>query len=435
MTNILPIKGLRFNQDAGLDLSKIITPPYDVITEELQNVFYEKSPYNVIRLEYAKSFPGDNYFENKYTRTAAVFKEWLSKGILLKEKKPAFYLYDQHFTCDGKKYVRKGFFCGVALSPFEEGKIIPHEATMHSPKADRLELLRHCEANFSPIFGLFKDKNKTVDGLVDTYKSVQEPVISFADDDGQLHKVWAVTDERLIESLRSFFIDKNIYIADGHHRYETALQFYQEKSTLEKSKERYGYTLMTLVNIYDEGLLVFPTHRIITKSEISGPELLNRLAKHFYIKPLPHVTNKDELCLLLDKHLSGATKKQLSFGLYMPKEELYVLTLKDLKEKKEKLFPWLDTVALQELVLSDIFGLGEEEREKGSSLHYLRDEWEAKQKVDRGEISFVFFVNKPPLEEIINLAEKGIRMPQKSTYFFPKLVTGLIMLQLGEEII
>lgn len=430
MTNVLPIKGLRFNKEAGLDFSKLITPPYDVITEELQNAFYEKSPYNVIRLECAKSFPGDNYFENKYTRSAAVFREWLAKGILLREEKPAFYLYEQHFTCNEKKYIRKGFFCGVALSPFEEGEVIPHEETMNSPKADRLELLRHCEANFSPIFGLFKDKNKVLDSFTDSYKGKQEPVISFTDDDGQLHKVWAVTDDNFIETIKDFFKDRNIYIADGHHRYETALQFYLEKKELERSKERYGYALMALVNIYDEGLLVFPTHRIITKSEISSLELLNNLAKHFYIQRLPQVEKKDELLFLLDKYLRGATEEKLSFGLYTPEQKLYILTLKELEENR-KPFPWLDTVVLQELVLSDIFGLGEEERRKEAFLIYLRDEWEAKRMVDRREVRFAFFVNKPPLEEIINLAERGIRMPQKSTYFFPKLVTGLIMLQLG----
>jgi uncharacterized protein (DUF1015 family) len=431
MTTVLPVKGLRFNHAAGLDFSKIITPPYDVITSELQNDYYEKSPYNVIRLEYSKSLSGDNHHENKYTRAAAVFREWLKKGILIKEEKPAFYLYEQHFFYSKKKYIRKGFFCGVGLSPFEEGKIIPHEETMNNPKADRLELLRHCEANFSPIFGLFKDKNKILDSYTDSYKEKQEPVITFEDDDGQLHKVWVITDHKFIEIIEDFFKDKNIYIADGHHRYETALQFYLEKKELDQSKEKYGHTLMALVNIYDEGLLAFPTHRIITQSEINSSELLEKLAKHFFIKELPGAKNREELLTFLDKSLTGATKAKLSFGLYTPEQKLFILTLKEITEG-EKPFPQLDTVVLQELILSGIFGLGETERRKESRLVYLRDEWEAKLQVDRGQVRFAFFVNKPPLEEIISLAEKGIRMPQKSTYFFPKLVTGLIMLQLGK---
>ncbi|RJX25779.1 MAG: DUF1015 domain-containing protein [Dethiobacter sp.] len=430
MTTVLPVKGLRFNNEAGLDLSKLITPPYDVITDKLQNECYEKSPYNVIRLEYSKSLPGDNHRENKYTRAAAVFREWIKKGILIKDEKPAFYLYEQHFFYSNKKYIRKGLFCGVGLSPFEEGKIIPHEETLSNPKADRLELLRHCETNFSPIFGLFKDKDNFLDIFTDSYKEKQDPVITFEDDDGQLHKVWVITDHKFIEIVKDFFRDKKIYIADGHHRYETALQFYLEKKELDKSKEKYDHTLMALVNIYDEGLLAFPTHRIITQSEINSSELLEKLAKYFFIQEFPGAKNREELLALLDKSLTGATKAKLSFGLYTPERKLFILTLKEITEEK-KLFPWLDTVVLQELVLSDIFGLGETERRKESRLVYLRDEWEAKLQVDQGQIRFAFFINRPPLEEIISLAEKGIRMPQKSTYFFPKFVTGLIMLQLG----
>jgi|LSQX01.3.fsa_nt_gb uncharacterized protein (DUF1015 family) len=431
MTNILPIRGLRFNHTAGLDFSKLISPPYDVITDEMQDEYYKKSPYNVIRLEYAKSFSGDNHCENKYKRAAAVFKEWLNKGILLQEKKPAFYLYEQHFTSNQKKYIRKGVFCGVALSPFEEGQVVPHEETMSNPKADRLELLRHCEANFSPIFGLFKDKSKELESYTDEIKKKQEPAIAFTADDGQRHMVWVITDLAAIEKIKSFFEDKNIFIADGHHRYETALQFYLEKKELEQSKERYGYALMALVNIYDEGLLTFPTHRLITQSEITSAELLEKLASYFSIKELPRVKSRDELLFILDKSLTGATQEKMTFGLYTPEQKLFLLTLKKLAET-EKPFPWLDTVVLQELVLSGIFSLGEAERQKESGLIYLRDEWEAKQLVDNKDACFAFFVNKPPLEEIINLSEKGIRMPQKSTYFYPKLATGLIMLKLGE---
>lgn len=188
---------------------------------------------------------------------------------------------------------------------------------------------------------------------------------------------------------------------------------------------------MALVNIYDEGLLTFPTHRLITQSEITGTELLEKLTRYFSIKELPRVKSRDELLSILDKFLTGATQEKMTFGLYTPEQKLFLLTLKELAEK-EKPFPWLDTVVLQELVLSDIFSLGEAERQKESGLIYLRDEWEAKQFVDNKDARFAFFVNKPPLEEIINLSEKGIRMPQKSTYFYPKLATGLIMLKLGE---
>ena len=431
MTTVLPIRGLRFDHAAGLDFSKVITPPYDIITRKMQDGYYKKSPYNVIRLEYSKSFPEDSDNENKYTRAAAILRDWLEKGILIKEEKPAFYLYEQQFSYNQKDYIRKGLYCGVGLSPFKAGKIIPHEETLSSPKADRLELLRHCETNFSPIFGLYKDKGKMLDGYTEAYKKEQEPVIAFEGDDRQLHKIWIVTDPHLIQVIKRFFKDKKIYIADGHHRYETALQFYLEKKESGQDIEKYDHVLMSLVNSYDEGLLVFPTHRVITKSDIDSAGLLERLGNHFSIKELPPVNNREKLHSFLDEFLAGATDENLTFGLYTPEQKLFILTLKKLAEE-EKPYPWLDTVVLQELVLSNIFGLDETERRKESGLCYLRDEWEAKQKADQSQACFVFYLNEPPIEEILNLAEKGVRLPQKSTYFSPKFVTGLVMLQLGD---
>jgi uncharacterized protein (DUF1015 family) len=429
MTTVLPIKGLRFSAAAGSP-SEVITPPYDVIDDELQQRLYEKSPYNIIRLEYAQSRPEDNHLVNKYSRAAKTFHAWLQEGILIREEKPAIYLYEQHFTYNQKKYKRQGIYCGVGLSPFGKGKVIPHEETLHQPKKDRLELLRHCKANFSPIFGLFKDPEKFVDHYAARYKKEQKPVINFQDHDGQLHMLWAVTDEKFIATIQTFFQSQKIYIADGHHRYETALQYYQENKEQDQSKEKYGHALMVLVNVYDEGLLAFPTHRMIRQSGIDSRNLLAKLQKHFHIQEFPVAETQEELLTLLEKSLTASTEAKLCFGLYTPEKKFFLLTLKDLKEE-EKPFPWLDTVILQELVLQDVFGMDEDEIKKGSLLGYIRDEWEAKQQVDRGNVSYVFFLNKSPLEKIINLAERGIRMPQKSTYFFPKLVSGLVILQLG----
>lgn len=429
MTTVLPIKGLRFSNDVG-SLSAVITPPYDVIGPELQEKFYEKNPYNIIRLEYAKSRPGDNTRVNKYTRAANTFQQWLQGRVLIREEEPAFYLYEQHFTYEQKNYIRRGIYCGVGLSPFEEGRVVPHEKTLHQPKLDRLELLRHCEAHFSPILGLYKDKEKFVDHHAARYKKEQEPVINFQDEEGQLHKIWAVTDKKFIATIETFFQNQKIFIADGHHRYETALQYYMEKKREDQSKERYGHALMVLINTYDEGLLAFPTHRMIKQSDLSSEDLLKKLQNYFHIQPLSLTGSREELLNLLERSLTGATEEKLCMGLYTPEKNFFLLTVKDLKDK-EKPFPWLDTVILQELVLQDIFGWDEIDRKKGSFIDYIRDEWEAKQQVDRGKVFYVFFLNKSSLVEIIDLAEQGIRMPQKSTYFFPKLVSGLVILQLG----
>ncbi|MDO9536673.1 MAG: DUF1015 domain-containing protein [Bacillota bacterium] len=428
MTTVLPVKGLRYSTAAGLDFPVIITPPYDVISNERQEEFYKKSPYNVIRLEYPKSLPGDDHNTNKYTRAADTFREWIEKGILIEEEDPAFYLYEQHFSYHQKKYIRRGIFCGVGLSPFNEGNVIPHEETLTKPKADRLELLRHCETNFSPIFGLFKDKEMFVDSLTEEYKKNQKPVIDFQDEEGDHHLLWTVADKTFVEKIQSFFAHKKIYIADGHHRYETALLFFEEKKEKDEDPESYGHTLMGLVNIYDEGLLAFPTHRIVSQSSIQSIELINRLAEHFQLEEHPEPENEEELQRLLGNSLTGAADKNLSMGLYTPERKLFILTVKDLEKKPS---PWLDIVVLQDLILSSIFKIEDAERKKESHLNYLRNEWEAKLQVDQGQARYVFFVNEPPFETIARLAEDGIRMPQKSTYFFPKFLTGLVMLRLG----
>lgn len=426
MTNITPIKGIRLSPEAGVDYSSMITLPYDVIDPELQEKYYEKSSYNVIRLEYSKSLPDDNIFFNKYTRAASTFQEWLEKGILYQEETAAIYFYDQHFAYGDKKYLRRGIFCGVELSPFQEGNIIPHEETMDKPKEDRLKLINSCEANFSPIFGLYRDRDMIIDNLGSVLKEKNNPVISFTDDEGQTHRVWAATDAQTISIVQNFFKDKKIFIADGHHRYETALQFYLQKRKESGDPKKFNHVLMALVNIYDEGLLSFPTHRLVAQSSLKTGDLLAKLQKNFIISELPGPQNREQLQSALESTTTATQAKELSLLLYTCEGKLYKLKLKSTQNLS---FPLLDTFVLHELILGSLLGLGEAERKNQSGLFYLKDEWEAKESVDSNKALYVFYLNRPPMEKIIDLAERGIRMPQKSTYFYPKMITGLIMLK------
>lgn len=421
MTTILPIKGVRYSPKANNRLGDLITPPYDVITPQQQEMYYEKNPYNVIRLEYGKILPGDDEYNNRYTRAADAFREWLDQGILIQDDEEAIYLYEQHFMYGNEYYMRQAIYCGVELTPFSEKAIIPHEETLDKPKADRLKLLQHCEANFSPIFGLFKDPNRIIESQGNYFKKKLEPVINFKDDEGQLHKLWTVTDKNFIELMQKFFRHRRIYIADGHHRYETSLQFYEEKKKATGNGDGYGHTLMALVNIYDEGLLTFPTHRLITRSKISTDKLLEELKNVFHLSEKPEPQNPEQLVNLLDRFLKGAKEKKFSFGLYTGDKRFFILT------EEDRPFSWLDTVVLQEVVFTGIFGLGSAEIRNQPDLRYTRDEWEAKEAVDRGDALYAFFVNEPSLEEIVNISEKGMRLPQKSTYFYPKFITGMVI--------
>ncbi|MGI5876729.1 MAG: DUF1015 domain-containing protein [Dethiobacteria bacterium] len=427
MARIKPIRGVRFSPHLIDELDRLITPPYDVISPEAQEAYYQKSPYNVIRLEYGKSLPDDRPGNDKYTRAAATFQKWLAEGALLQEKEPALYLYEQHYRNHQQTYIRKGLYCGVGLSPFEAGEIVPHEKTMDKPKADRLELLRHCEANFSPVFGLYRDKEQFVAAASSSFKENQKPVLDAEDEDGHLHRLWAVTDPGFIETITGFFKDKNIFIADGHHRYETALQFYLEKKKEGTEAPGYAHVLMALVNIYDEGLLVFPTHRLLKQEQIDSEHLLKELKHSFLIQELPEPGGPAHLQDLLARNLTN-NLRQLRLGLYTPGKKLYLLTFKE-RERESNLYPWLDTVVLQEIIFSKIFALGD--IENSPALSYLKDEWEAKAKVDSGEANYAFFLTKPPLEKIIDLAGQGIRMPQKSTFFYPKFMTGIVIHKLS----
>ncbi len=423
MTNIIPIHGLRLSPEAGLDYSQIITQPYDIISPEQQEEYYEKSLFNIIRLEYAKSLPGDDSSHNKYTRAAQTLQEWLSKGILYREETPALYLYEQHFSSGGRKYRRLGLFCGVELSSYEEGKIIPHEITMNKPKADRLELMNHCQANFSPVFGLYSDPKGFLADLAEKQEN-KKPIIDFSDDEGQIHRIRLITDPATIATAQDFFRDKKIFIADGHHRYETALEFYRQKNKESGDPQKYGHVLMVLVNIYDKGLLSFPTHRLVAQSGIDTKELFSHLETNFTLHELEDPRDKEHLQTVLESFSASAEGDDIFLGLYT-EEKLYGLKLKNPEQFS---FPLLDTFVLQKLILEAFFGLGEAEKDR-ADLVYLKDEWEAKMHVDDGKGCCVFYLNRPSVEKIIALAAKGIRMPQKTTYFYPKMISGLIMLK------
>ncbi len=430
MPEIFPFKGVRYADELTKDLPDLIAPPYDVISDEMRNELYKRNPYNIVHLDYNRSAPQDNSTNNKYTRAAQNFQEWQEKQVLIQDSQPALYLYEQHFSYRDKTFIRQGIFCGVELVDLEEGKIIPHEETLSKPKEDRLALLRHCSANFSPVFGLYHDKGKSIEKLIEKHISSSDPIMDFSDTEGQQHRIWAVTDKETIQDIQQLLREKKFFIADGHHRYETAFEYYREQSKKTENASGYAQTLMALVNTHNEGLLTFPTHRLITRSSIDSGELLDKLSKSFEITKLPSPESAEGLLSVLEKNLGISSGEILSFGLYTPEKEFYILTIKNTAHSSQ-IHPWIDTIVLQELVLENIFNLGEKEIKTKSDMAYLRDEWETKLQVDRGDAQYAFFMNKPAVEDLFELAENGFRLPQKSTYFYPKLVTGLLMLKLG----
>ncbi|MFZ5650402.1 MAG: DUF1015 domain-containing protein [Bacillota bacterium] len=445
MATIIPFKGLRFNDEYVNNLADVVTPPYDVIDQAAQDRYYQKHPYNIIRLEYGKAYPGDSENNSRYTRAAADFHMWKAEKVLVPEKDPALYLYEQEFTVDGVKRIRTGFICAVKLEPYEKGIVLPHEETMPKHKADRLSLMRACRANFSPIFSLYSDPESAVITAL-REASQRHPDASFTDENSETHRLWVIMDTAAIGRVRQLMADRRIFIADGHHRYETALNHRAER---EKEKAgpspsgidpAYNYVMMTLVNLYDPGLVVLPTHRLVNNvGESDIATLPARIQDHFLLEEFTSASGKEDFKKFLaelakrGQDPSGRSLHRHVFGIYLG-GRLYLASLRNendlerlMQQGKSPAWQGLDVSVLHSLILEKHLGIDEELRARGEHITYTREEEGALAAVDRGEYQAAFFLNPTLVEEVTNVAGNGEKMPQKSTYFYPKLITGLVV--------
>lgn len=427
MADIIPFRGLRYNPEKISNLASVVTPPYDIIDESAQARYYAENPANVIRLELGLIFPQDSNSNNRYTRAAQYLEKWQEDQTLLAEEKAALYLYQQEFNFRGEKVVRTGFVCGLKLEPYEKSNILPHEETLSKPKADRLQLMRATNSNFSSIFGLYSDEQKEAEQLLLAEVKEQAPDINIIDEAGETHKIWVIKNEELIERIVALLADRPVYIADGHHRYETALEYYHEMK--EQGLQGYDYVMATLVNVFDEGLVVLPTHRLV--GNIPGFKLdafMNRLADLFEIE-----LYKDKNIGAFMQELESKGKKHRVFGMYSGKD-IFFLELKN-PEQASKLLPdnksaaWekLDVALLDNIILDQLLGINEQKRRSQENLAYTRSEEWLMEQIDNRNYQLGFLLNPTRVEEIIAVAQARDKMPQKSTYFYPKLITGLII--------
>ena len=421
MAKIVPINGVRYSSERISDLAKVIAPPYDVISPSEQDNLYRNSSHNIIRLEKPKERSGDNELNNKYQRAKEQYENWLTEGVLRYEDTPSIYLYEQHFSFEGNTKVREGLFCGVGLEPYSNQVVLPHEETFLKPKADRLSLMHSCQASFSPVFGLYPDKEMSVSSLFAGYK-LSPPDIEFIDKQGQEHKVWVICDKKLISKLASLMQSKKIFIADGHHRYETALQYQEEMSP---AAGNHDYIMMTLVNLYDPGLLVLPTHRLVKGIEsFDLLKFISTLQETFLTKELPY--SREEICENGLRLLEESGKKTPSFGVFAGGNKFYLLAKKEGQVTKE-IKDNLDVSILQESVMEGILNIDPEKNRREKCLGYTRDCLEAIDKVNAKEYQLAFLLNPVQVEDVTSMSEAGQKMPQKSTFFYPKLITGLVI--------
>ncbi|WP_456474486.1 DUF1015 domain-containing protein [Candidatus Pyrohabitans sp.] len=417
MVLVKPFRGVRYNT-AKVEISRVVTPPYDVISAEERERYYAAHRYNIIRLDYNR---GEG--EEKYREAARLYRQWRESQILIREKKPSLYYCRQDYEIKGERKALRGLIALVKLSEYSAGEVLPHEETLSSPKEDRLALLRHTKANFSQIYGLYEDREAKVTEMVEG--ELEEPIVDFCDGTGRRHRLWRISDEGVIEAVVRAFFEKRIYIADGHHRYETALAYRNEMRRLTgrcSGEEPFDYTMMFLANLYDEGVTILPAHRAI-KQEFSKEEFLARAEEYFDIKSFGRDGEALFRFLYSDKR---------NFGFY--RDEFYGLALKDfevmdrLLEAKPPVLRRLSVSVLHSLILERILGF----RGGEGDIAYIIDEEEAVAGVDRGEFTAAFFLNPTRVEEIREVALAGERMPGKATYFYPKLLTGLVLYDMEE---
>ncbi len=427
MAEVLPFKGFLYNKNI-VRIEEVVAPPYDVITPQEQERLYKKNPYNVVRLILGKEYPRDTQRNNKYTRAREYLHNWMSKEVLKRDPCERFYLYKQVFSALGKRWERIALFGRVRLKEFSEGIILPHEKTLSAPKEDRLQLMKECNVNFSPIFGLFTDKYGEVHRFF--IESIHHsPIFRFTDDKGIEHTFWLLEGEDRNRAVTEAFINRSILIADGHHRYETALQYKREKAISDPDfspEKPYNFVMMALVSMEDPGLLVFPNHRVVKGAlGISIEDFWKRIDRYFEQKG----EFKD-----LDKTLKALYEAPThTFGLFLKGKPFHLITLRREVDLDKALPPIpsalkeSDVVILHSLLIEGILGITPQEVKDRGRLGYYKDPRSAFQDVDEGEGSLAVFLKAPTVSEIEKVARVGETMPQKSTFFYPKLITGLVM--------
>jgi uncharacterized protein (DUF1015 family) len=435
MANIRPFHGIRFNSDAIKDLSNVVSQPYDKITPEMQEEYYLKEPHNVVRIILGKEEPGDNENENKYTRARKYFEKWLKERIIKRENVPSLYSYNQTYTTPlGEEKTRKGLVAHLKLEPLGSG-VRPHEETLSKPKKDRFNLLKAARVDAGQIFLLYSDLDQVVNRVLKEATD-RKPEIDLHADYGVRERLWVLDGETYksqITEVVEFLSDRELLIADGHHRYETAIAFqdYQKSAVsnqqLESTgEESWNYRMVTLISMEDPGLVILPTHRLIMgldEFELLG--FLKRAEQFFNIESR---RNEKEMFDFMKKG------ENHNFGVYGD-EKYYLLTLRDQtslegKVKGSSIRQSLDVAVLHSLLIeSSMSGLGisEEEVKKGGKIRYIRDPGEGVRAVNEGDAQCCLFLNPTRVEQVRAMAEKGERMPQKSTDFFPKLLSGHVM--------
>lgn len=427
MAEIKPLRGLRYNTDK-VNPGDVITLPYDKINPELQKEYYKRSPYNLIRVILGLEEAGDSQSQNKYSRARDFLAAWQNEGILVPEKNESIYLYDQEYSIPGTniKRTRRSFIALGKLEEFSTRKVLPHERTLSGPKVDRLNLLRATEAHSELIFMLYEDPKNKANNFLETAITGKSPVFDFIDDQQTRNRLWVIDSPHDISLVSTVLLDKVLIIADGHHRYETALNFKKEKA----AGKKYDYAPIAFVNLSAPGLTVLPTHRLVKNVRRWNKEtVLKKCEAHFSVEKL---ASTQDLFARLE---NGASKHAV--GAYFNDRSVYLLKLKgngELQALIQKGIPKevasLDVAILHQFVIEEALGLSSESLAREENISYYREKEKAVRDVERGKYQGAFFLKPTSVKEVQQVCFAGHLLPQKSTDFFPKLLSGIVIYKL-----
>ena len=432
MVDVQPLRGIRYDGQHISDMAEIITPPYDVISEEDQARYYQRNPYNVIRLELGRDETGDTSLNNRYTRAATMLAEWRLQHILREDATPRYYCYQQVFTYAQQTYTRTSLLARVRLEPWSARVVLPHEHTMARPKSDRLKLMEACATNFSPIMSLYEDPQGRMRKLLSAYAANAE--LQVIDEALEEHRLQPITEVEQIALIQNFFEERVLYIADGHHRYETALNYREEVAAMRKplhDDDAANFVLMALIDLDDPGLLVLPTHRLVAHLEQDALTALSsqQLGRYFTVREMAMGDYPPEAPLQMLSQAGDATP---SFVICEAEQSWLVSLNEQGKARMQQSghsAAWndLDVAVAHTLLLEEMLGLNAADLTAGTHVRYTRDARQAVQAVRDGEAQVALLLNPTRVRQICDVAEADDRMPQKSTYFYPKLITGLVI--------
>ena len=435
MAKVIPFRAVQYNGTCASNLETLITPPYDVISPREQDAFYRSHPRNMIRLVLGKEYPDDSEVNNRYSRAAVTLKSWLDAGIMVRRERPSMTVYQMEFELpDGGRRLIDGIVALVKVDAYGKGKVLPHEKTYKGPKQDQLNLLRSCRAHFTPIHALFPDEHQKVVSIYERFIR-QHPDLEARDPNGAIHRTWTFDDEQAIAGIQAVLDATSLFIADGHHRYETSLAYRDEILASGNSVPSKGheYVMMYLTAMSHPGLTILPAHRLVKSvGDFYVEGVLAKLDPYFHVKKFDY-TDRDSAVQIVNEQVRPYAQAGGMFAMAVAKESaIWTARLKShdavdslIDESIPPALREFDVTVLREAIMGHGLGLDRDDLE--GKIEYSPSIADSIERLDNGRIQIAFLMNPTRVEQVQTAAELGHKLPHKSTYFFPKIASGLVL--------